>query len=407
MTHSPNSEGSVQYPPAPHPANSVQRAQYTLVQHTTNRVHTVCDYRRSSSFLETTALFKITCQNRSITLTTRERFIFHAPTMMFMLLILVVGIFGNILVLYIYTRKIRIHIFGFFVKLLAVFDLVSTVVAVPTTLISRLTSPDDVDAGHLCQVMTFVKHFNTLNSGLIFIIIAVQRYKKVCQPYNSQMSEMLAKKLCLISICVSAIASTPHIFFVRDTLMCIERGSDFVLVPICEFSSYTKLTVQSIMLATWVCVELIGITATLTVLYSAIVKALRTHNRDRAASLRSTQNSSRDKTRTATITFFVLTVVFLLSSAPSVVLTVYFSLVKFDMYNLSHAQIETFDLAVNLMFLNCAINQFVYSFTSSMFRRHFKRVLCAWNSGEQTSETQDSQLQSQHQLPETRISNTT
>ncbi|XP_071095076.1 cardioacceleratory peptide receptor-like [Haliotis cracherodii] len=348
----------------------------------------------------------MTCQNRSITLKTRERFIFDAPTMVFMLLILVVGIFGNILVLYIYTRKIRIHIFGFFVKLLAVFDLVSTVVAVPTTLISRLTSPDDIDAGHLCQVMTFVKHFNTLNSGLMFIIIAVQRYKKVCQPHNSQMSEMLAKKLCLTSVCVSAIASMPIIFVISETMTCIERGNDFVLVPICDFTSYTKRGLPSIMYATWVGVELVGITTTLTVLYSVIVKALRAHTRDIAASVRPTHNSSSYKARTATITFFVLTLVFLLSTAPMAFLTLYFSLVKIDIY-WSHVQIRAFDLAVNLLFLNCAINPFVYSFTSSVFRRHFKRVLCAWNSGEQTSATQDSQLQSHHSVPETSFSNTT
>ncbi|XP_071095061.1 cardioacceleratory peptide receptor-like [Haliotis cracherodii] len=342
----------------------------------------------------------MTCQNRSITLTTTERFIFDAPTMVFMLLILVVGIFGNILVLYIYTRKIRIHIFGFFVKLLAVFDLVSTVVAVPTTLIFRLTSPDYNDAGHLCQVMSFVKHFNTLNSGLMFIIIAVQRYKKVCQPNKSQMSEILAKKLCLTSVCVSAMASMPIIFVTSETMTCIERGNDFVLVPICDFTSDTKRSLPSIMYATWVGVELVGITTTLTVLYRAIVKALRAHIRDTAASIRPTPNSSRDVARTATITFFVLTLVFLISSAPVVVLTIYFSLVKFDIH-WSHAQFGACDLAENLLFLNCAINPFVYSSTSSVFRRELKHVLCLLKSGEQTSSTQESQLQSRHIIPAT------
>ncbi|XP_046545837.1 uncharacterized protein LOC124255934 [Haliotis rubra] len=229
---------------------------------------------RCPSFIETISLSKMTCQNRSISLTTWEHFTLHGPMMMFMLLILVVGILGNILVLYIYTRKITIVVFGFFVKILAVFDLASTVVSVPATLISGLISPDDIDAGHMCKVMTFVKHFSTLNSGIMFIIIAFQRYRKVCQPRKTQMSEMLAKKLCLTSLFVSAAASTPIIFVIR-----------------------------------------------------------------------------------------------------------------------------AYDLAVNLMFLNCAINPFVYSFTSSVFRKEFKRVLCFFKSGEQTSAAQGSQLQRQLTVP--------
>ncbi|XP_071095118.1 prolactin-releasing peptide receptor-like [Haliotis cracherodii] len=327
------------------------------------------------------------CLNRTILASTRELFVFHMPTVIFLLLVLMFGIFGNLLVLYIYTQKIRVVIFGFFVRVLAIFDIVTTCVAVPASLIFVLTSPGYIDAEDMCQMMTFVKHVTALNSGLMFIIIAVQRYKKVCQPNKSQMSEMLAKKLCLTSVCVSAVASMPIIFVVTDTMICIESGRDFVLVPICDFTSDTKRSLPAIMYATWVGVELVGITTTLTVLYSVIVKALRANIRDIAASIRPTQNSSRDVARTATITFFVLTVVFLISSAPMAVLTIYLSLVKFDIH-WSHAQVGAYELAVNLMFLNCAINPFVYSSTSSVFRRELKHVLRSLTSGEQTSSTQ-------------------
>ncbi|XP_046368796.2 bombesin receptor subtype-3-like [Haliotis rufescens] len=318
------------------------------------------------------------CGNRTLNMTTSDLALLHIPTVVYLLLILVLGLFGNLFILYIYTRKLRMNIFGYFVKLIAVFDLAGTAVAVPTTLVFLLTtSPGYLDVGDMCQVMTFTKHFNAANSGLIFIIIASQRYRKICKPHQRQMSDSLVKKLCISSICVSTLMGIPIVFFQGHTPICIEWGAQVVQIPICDFVSNEKGRVPSILYAIWVGVELIGITTTLTVLYTFIAKALWMHNRNRASSFEPNSNgpSTRDKTRTATVTFFVLTVVYLVSGAPMIALTVYFCFVRVDMHSFwSYSKLIALDLGGNLLYLNYAINPFVYSLTSSLFRRECRRV---------------------------------
>ncbi|XP_067664398.1 neuropeptide S receptor-like [Haliotis asinina] len=319
------------------------------------------------------------CGNTTLMTTAKDMALLRVSTMLFLLLVLVLGLFGNSFILYIYTRKLRMNIFGFLVRLIAVIDLVGVAIAVPTTIVFLLTtSSGSLDVGNMCQVKTFTKHFSAGSSGLIFIIIAFQRYRKICKPHQRQMSDSLVKILCFSSIGVPLLTGIPILFFQGHTPICVEWGSKVVQIPICDFLSDKKGSVPSVLYSVFVGIELIAVTTTLIALYVFIAKALWMRSRSREAVVEPNSNrtsSAKDKTRAATLTFFALTVVYLVSGAPEIALTVCLSLVHVEEHSFwSYSKLIGLDIGVNLLYLNYAVNPFVYSLTSSLFRRECKRM---------------------------------
>lgn len=152
---------------------------------------------------------------------------------------LVIGVLGNSLVFYIYKFCITKHRTDrFFIPYLAVSDALSCIVGSGFGLALNLL-PIRFSGDALCKGLWFLTKWSTLVSALMLLLIAIERYKKVCKPFGPQMTP-LAKQLSMIALfVVSAILTFPTVFF-HGEISFPARGTShltgniFYLISICH-----------------------------------------------------------------------------------------------------------------------------------------------------------------------------
>ncbi|XP_067664784.1 growth hormone secretagogue receptor type 1-like [Haliotis asinina] len=297
---------------------------------------------------------------------------FYPCVLLFGVLLVIVGIPGNVIILYIYTKKINIPIISFFIKVLAILNLVSTACLLPAY-VHIVVNPDTKDGEFLCSWFSFGQHFFGLNTGLLYIVIAVQRYRKICKHGQTQLKEQVAKKILLFCTLFSVLSCSPNalITTVKDQNV-TASSKEQCRTSVCYFSAEERRNHIATVYSSWVIFELITVFVTLVVFYSLISKHIGTHKR----TLKRMSISSRSQLRVTnpTIIFFSLTVIFLVSSAPRVLQTLYYSLVPGDLAISANTH-YAYDVIVMLPFINCIINPFVFGFTSRVFRHQLMLLM--------------------------------
>ena len=129
------------------------------------------------------------------------------PVMIFVGIISVFGTVGNLSVLYVYSSKYPRCNFKYFIVFLAVIDCLSCVVVMPleiVTFVYWFVFP----AAWLCKFKSFFMAFTVCASALLLLLIAIDRFKKVCKPHGTQIQPDLAIKLSFLALGISAIPAT-------------------------------------------------------------------------------------------------------------------------------------------------------------------------------------------------------
>ncbi|XP_046550930.1 C-X-C chemokine receptor type 2-like [Haliotis rubra] len=290
---------------------------------------------------------------------------FYPSVLSFCVLLAVVGIPGNGLILYIYTKKINIPIISFFIKVLVILNLVGTSCLLPVFM-HIVLNPDTKDGLFLCSWFSFGQHFFGLNTGLLYIVIAGQRYRKICKHGQAQLKEQGAKKILLGCTLFSVVSCSPNALITTAKKQNVTVSSkEQCWTSVCYFSANERANHIATLYTSWAIFELIAIFVTLVVFYSLISKHIGLHKR--TLKRMSISSRSQVKVTNPTIIFFSLTVIFLVSSAPRVLQTLYYSVVPEDpaiSANIHYVH----DVIIMLPFINCIVNPFVFGFTSKVFR---------------------------------------
>ncbi|XP_048238266.1 pyroglutamylated RF-amide peptide receptor-like [Haliotis rufescens] len=322
----------------------------------------------------------------------------HPSIVFFCVLLVVVGIPGNCLILFIYTKKINIHIISFFTKTQAFLNLVSTLCLLPALVLFKM----NVEEAFFSKWFSVGQHFFVFNTGLFYVTIAVQRYKKMCKDQQSQINASLAKKILLGCVLISVLSCTPHALLidVNYTVVNATNGitTSYSLINITyiDFTEYAKTYHLATIYVSWLLLELTAIVVSLTVLYSLIGKHIAAHKRQ--MSRYSVSGQGHTKLSNPTAMFFTLTMIFLLSVAPRMGLAIFVQQsINHSHYSQSVHHVR--DVILMLPFINCIVNPFVYGFTSKVFRQHLVSLFCACNGRKestpppsQTERTQESVL---------------
>lgn len=132
------------------------------------------------------------------------------PTIVYLGIISVAGIFGNGLVCHIYRTRYRLSNSQCFILCLSAIDLFSCSVVIPfeiTTVIDQYT----FQYLWLCKFSRFFNTLSTLSSSFLLLFIAIDRYRKVCKPFCSQISAKVAKFLCVLAVLLSLLFSWPAV----------------------------------------------------------------------------------------------------------------------------------------------------------------------------------------------------
>ncbi|KAK3731780.1 hypothetical protein RRG08_035445 [Elysia crispata] len=197
------------------------------------------------------------------------------------MLLLLLNIAGNSLVCYIYYFKIKPSVFSLFVTILAALDLstaLSTMI-IDVILKMRRQSEDTLNLTVMCKLSHFQVYGTSLIGGCVFVLIAYQRYRKICHPLKPSLNMRKARLYMAVIGLACTVLSVPTLIINGPLQIKVIVGHHEVVTTVCRFDeeyrgtivqmgfSYLLLTAFALM-----------ITATVT-FYILIFKALRTFER--------------------------------------------------------------------------------------------------------------------------------
>ncbi|XP_063422830.1 growth hormone secretagogue receptor type 1-like [Mytilus trossulus] len=126
----------------------------------------------------------------------------------FVSIIMIIGIIGNLHVFFVYTFRIKPSNHRIFILSLAVLDMITCIVGMPFIIVD-LRNPLTFTMVSACKVLRFVNYFICISSALILTVIAIDRYRKICVPLGKQISRRIAKVLILFCLGTSMVLSWP------------------------------------------------------------------------------------------------------------------------------------------------------------------------------------------------------
>ncbi|VDI49588.1 Hypothetical predicted protein [Mytilus galloprovincialis] len=126
----------------------------------------------------------------------------------FVTIVMIIGIIGNLHVLFVYTFRIKPSNHRIFILSLAVLDMITCIVGMPFIIVD-LRNPLTFTMVSACKVLRFVNYFICTSSALILTVIAIDRYRKICVPLGKQFSKRIAKALILVCLGTSMVLSWP------------------------------------------------------------------------------------------------------------------------------------------------------------------------------------------------------
>ncbi|KAL4217891.1 hypothetical protein ACF0H5_022630 [Mactra antiquata] len=133
----------------------------------------------------------------------------YCGLMIFFVIIMLVGIIGNVLVLIIYKTKFKRSSARVYILSLALADLSVCVIGLPYHILD-LTYILTYKYVNTCKVLSFFIGACTISSIFILLVVGLDRYLKVCRPLKKQIIDFGDRKACLIAVCIAIIVSIPN-----------------------------------------------------------------------------------------------------------------------------------------------------------------------------------------------------
>lgn len=135
------------------------------------------------------------------------------PINIVLVLYIIIGVFGNSIVMYIYTAKLKVKFEDkFFILVLAAMDIIVCFTG-PAFSLARNLFAVNYDHNIMCKIPYFVTRTMATASGMLLFGIAIQRYLKVCRPFGRQMTPFMDKALLVVTVVIGVSIDIPILFF--------------------------------------------------------------------------------------------------------------------------------------------------------------------------------------------------
>ncbi|XP_071111658.1 nematocin receptor 2-like [Haliotis cracherodii] len=324
------------------------------------------------------------------------------PAMVYVGVMMIVGFVGNVLVVYVFPMKLTISTQSVLITSLAVFDLLSCIISMPTE-IADMRFFFMFESVFACKMLRCVNTFCAMCSILTLLGIAVDRYRKVCCPHKKQLGIKQMKFVISFSILLSAAFSWPAI--VLYGIRSADTGVEHLIGQDCSTSDAVKHTLYPLIYNGVLALLFIIIAVVLCILYFLVWRTAKKHTETtRSVSVgqntpstgttielssadsegsvpnktgRSPSRSmtSRRRTNKTTTIAFMVTIVFILSFVPYLSLVIARSTVKDFDYKLDDVSTIFFNIFLRSYFVNSAANPVIYGVMNVRFRRECCKVL--------------------------------
>ena len=238
-----------------------------------------------------------------ITKLNEEEALRQTPLLVFLGFISLVGISGNIVVWYIYGFLYTASNSRIFITCLAVVDLCTCVLAVPVEMVT-VRNQYQFDAPWTCRISRFTNTATTTSSAAVLLLIAMDRYRKICRPLNWQFSNTHAKLLCLGAICVGVFLAWPSLvlYGVKSTEIKLRENLNGTATECSIDDSYSK-TLLALVYNLAFLLSFLASIVIIIVLYTLIGQKVRffaqkhEHRRGSSSDVLETDNSDIRRTR--------------------------------------------------------------------------------------------------------------
>lgn len=154
----------------------------------------------------------------------------------------VIGFFGNILILLVYSRHYDKSNFRIFVLFMAMVDLTSCMTTLPLEMFSQMNWYTYYH-GWICSIKTFLNVYTAWASASILLLLAYDRNRKICRPLRQHILPPKAKKLCIGSLILSLSVAAPVLPLWGRQTYDLEVNGMNLTVSVCEKSNEFKDTI--------------------------------------------------------------------------------------------------------------------------------------------------------------------
>lgn len=295
----------------------------------------------------------------------------------FVSILMVIGLIGNIHVLLIYALKFKVSNYKIYILMLAALDLTNCCLSMPLV-IMYLSFPFMYPSNIFCKIFRFILYYVSVASTIILVVIAVDRFRKICKPLGFQFSVRHTKILCISVLLFTLCLTWPVPVLYGDST--VHTGIDGITGTRCFTVDKFKDTNYQAEFNALLTIVFIVITLILAILYYCIVRDVRLHNKIRwecQMSQSSHKNMSRKllnrRGRKTTITLFAVTVGYVASALPHHALALFIFIKKDLDCILTFEQGLTYYMFVWIFLANNCINPIIYGFSDNRFRRELKR----------------------------------
>ncbi|XP_052090684.1 dopamine D2-like receptor [Mytilus californianus] len=339
----------------------------------------------------------------------------YLPVIIYMILLIFTGLFGNVLVIIVYVRKKTKSSLDYFIINLAALDLLTVVIGMPTEIVD-LRYPIMFNAPVACKALRTVESMSVNSSIITLMALAVDRYNRICK-YGKQMTIEKAKRICVIAIVIGIVTCWPAAIVLgmktKDVGIPGVYGVDCSTDDSMKGTKYPLVHYGLLFLYFVVCVVFF------TVIYTKIILFIRRQKKKGNISenpylkktnelksstaknsftdIENDQNHGKEiqkhKTQTdcvhqkleenksphkirakTTLMLGIVTIVFVLSFLPFLTVMLIRYIIKHFENNLSEPADVFYKFCSKSYFINNSVNPTIYSFMNVQFRRDVKQI---------------------------------
>lgn len=220
----------------------------------------------------------------------------NIPMILYLGILSIFGFIGNLHVLLVYTVVLKPNEnYRIFVLFLAGFDIVACSLVMPFD-IFVFRFPYTFDYIYPCKIFNFFKAAMILGSAFMLLVIAIERFQKICNPFGWQMTTKTATLACIFALLSAAVLAWPNSVFKGHATMDLKNGT--IKGVECEIDDFYQGRRKKYPVIYYGCLFVIdvGFTVSLVVLYILIGRTLHKHAQLRRVKFNKNTNPENSST---------------------------------------------------------------------------------------------------------------
>ncbi|XP_061174312.1 uncharacterized protein LOC133183368 [Saccostrea echinata] len=138
-------------------------------------------------------------------------YLINVPTIVFYIIAIIVGIFGNSLVIYVFRFRFKKTTANIFIVCLSAFDTITCFMLIFEVFDKRLPMYSG-NYPEICKLVRCLEVFANGGASIILVGIAFDRYYKICKPFK-RLSMRSVRNLIIGTVTVMILVSWPMVLF--------------------------------------------------------------------------------------------------------------------------------------------------------------------------------------------------